>query len=531
MDFLLHHLLQKSADVHPDLIAVADGPRHVTFEELETASNRLAHLLVEMGVERGARVGIYLDKSLESVVAIYGILKAGAVYVPFDPQAPASRLGFIARNCGIEMLVTGEEKAAEWRELMRQGAPLRALLVLNTRSVVSGSPEGVDLVTAAALEAQPVSPPSIWAIDLDLAYILYTSGSTGDPKGVKLSHGNARAFVDWAAGLCEVGPQDRLSSHAPLHFDLSIFDIFAAAKGSARVVLVPTEALIFPSKVVRFIGREGITIWYSVPSALSMLVQRGGIAERDVEQLRTVFFAGEVFPVKFLRRLMELVPRAQYYNLYGPTETNVCTYYHVPELAPDRVEPIPIGVAIENVEVFAVKDDGERADVGETGELYVRGAGVMQGYWGDPERTAATLVSHPFSGSTREAVHRTGDLVRLDPDGNYVLLGRRDNQIKSRGYRIELGDVEAALYAHPSVLECAVAAVPDDLITNRLKAYVVTSGPLDRTELIRFCTDRIPAYMIPDTFEFRKALPKTSTGKVDHQMLATALSTGHREDS
>lgn len=528
MDFLLHHLLQTSAAEHPDRVAAVDGSTVMTFAELDMRSNQLANLLIELGVERGDRIGIYLDKSLASIVAIFGILKSGAAYVPFDPLAPVSRLAYMARNACIEVLVSGSEKADAWPDLVVRGASLRALVVLNAHDEARyrDTLPGVPVATSAALAEQPTDPPSVEVIGLDLAYILYTSGSTGEPKGVKLSHLNALTFVEWAAEICAIGPDDRLTSHAPLHFDLSIFDIFAAAKGAATVVLVPPEAFVFPTETARFISDSAITIWYSVPSALSMMVERGGLRGREFADLRIVLFAGEVFPTRYLRELMELLPHADFVNLYGPTETNVCTYYRVPTLAPDRTTPVPIGRAIEGVEVFAVTDEGNRVSVGETGELYVRGPSVMQGYWDNQQRTDAVLVPHPIGGSTTpDLVYRTGDLVRLEANGNYTLLGRRDNQVKSRGYRIELGDVETALYAHPSVVECAVTAVPDELVTNRIKASVVVRDGVEKADLVRFCSDRIPAYMIPEFFEFLDQLPKTSTGKIDRRMLSATQST------
>ena len=521
MNYLLHHLLQSSAERHPQNVAIVDQKGSVTYGELEAHSNRLANLLVELGVQPSDRVGIYREKSVESLVGIYAILKAGGIYVPLDPQAPAARLALIASNCDMRAMISEIEKASLWAEMMTRGAPLRTLVVPDaTHDALNVDGLDAQVFTSFSIDSQPATPPSIPRIDLDLAYILYTSGSTGDPKGVKLSHLNALTFVNWAANLAQVGTEDRLSSHAPLHFDLSIFDIFAAAKGGASVVLVPTEASIFPAEAAKFITHSKITVWYSVPSALTMLVERGGLKGAEFPELRVVFFAGEVFPTKYLRRLMELLPHANFFNLYGPTETNVCTYYRVPTLAPDMTEPIPIGGPIDDVEVFAVTDAGKPAGVDDVGELYVRGTTVMNGYWGDPERTNKMLVSHPLKSDVDDKVYRTGDLVRLAADGNYRLLGRRDNQIKSRGYRIELGDIEAALYAHPSVVECAVTAVPDEQITNRIVAYVVVRDGIRQEALIRFCSDRIPRYMIPERFVFRDELPKTSTGKVNRRVLS-----------
>jgi L-proline---[L-prolyl-carrier protein] ligase len=521
MERLLHKLLQSSASRYPDGIAVIDGDRSVTYGELERRSNHLSHVLLRLGVARHDRIGLYLDKSLESVLGIYAVLKSGAAYVPLDPQAPMSRLAYIARDCDMRVLLTGKEKVSSWRALLEAAPNLRTLIVLNGSDTdVSDPPPRIRVLTLEALDGAPDNTPQVSTIDLDLSYILYTSGSTGDPKGVMLSHLNALTFVDWAVETFDVGPEDRLSNHAPLHFDLSIFDLFAAAKAAAAVILVPPQTSVFPIQISRFIEQQRITIWYSVPSVLSMLVQRGKLRVGDFPRLRKILFAGEVFPTKHLRALMRLLPHVSFFDLYGPTETNVCTYYEVPDLPDGHDEPIPIGRAISNVEVFAVSDDGSLTPPGEVGELFVRGSSVMLGYWGDTRRTTGSLVPYPVEGGACDRVYKTGDLVRQGEDGNYRFLGRRDSQIKSRGYRIELGEIETALFSHPSVVDCAAIAIPDELITNRIEAYVVVRDSTTQGDLVRFCADRIPRYMIPEAFEFREMLPKTSTGKIDRRSLS-----------
>ena len=309
---------------------------------------------------RGDRVGLYLDKSLEAVVGIYGILKCGGAYVPLDPSAPTRRLGYIASDCGLRVLISSAAKEAAWGELIAHGAPLDVVVTADGVDLV-GDLVGVHVMTADDLERQDSTAPDMGTISLDLAYILYTSGSTGQPKGVMLSHQNALAFVRWAVETFDVGPNDRLSNHAPLHFDLSVFDLYAAAMAGAAVVLVPQALSVFPVQVRDFIESRHISIWYSVPSILSMLTLRGGLGVGSLPDLRTVLFAGEVFPTKYLRSLMDLLPQAHFYNLYGPTETNVCTWYDVPPLPDDATEPIPIGNAIDDVEVFAIRDDGAPA--------------------------------------------------------------------------------------------------------------------------------------------------------------------------
>ena len=308
---------------------------------------------------------------------------------------------------------------------------------------------------------------------------------------------------------------DRLSSHAPLHFDLSVLDLYAAAKAGAAVVLVPPRAAMFPVELARFIDEEAISVWYSVPSALTMLVTRGAVTEGAFPRLRTILFAGEVFPMKYLLRLMDVLPHVSFHNLFGPTETNVCTWYDVPRFPPGDAPPsIPIGRPIAGVEADAVDEAGATVAHGQVGELLISGPTVMHGYWGDPERTARTLLER---GGSR--VYRTGDLVQRDVDGNLLFLGRRDTQIKSRGYRIELGDIEAAIYEHPLVLECAAVAVPDELVTNKIKAVVVTRAPIRELELVEHCRSRLPRYMIPETFEFCDELPRSSTGKLARKLL------------
>lgn len=523
MRSLLHGLLESAADETPDNVALVDRDRSFTYRELDEWANQTAGRLIEAGVRPGDRVGIFLDKSAEAVAGIYGALKAGAAYVPLDARAPATRLAYIAQDCGIRLLISESRQAARCQELAGEGAPCRHVLIMDRSS--TEEPAGdLELLPGARVEgAHP--RPQVRRIDDDLAYILYTSGSTGSPKGVMLSHRNGLAFVEWAARTVALSPQDRLSSHAPLHFDLSIFDLFGAALAGASVHLVPHGTSVFPVEVAKFIDSQQITVWYSVPSILSLLTQHGNLSPASLPSLRTVVFAGEVFPTKYLAELMRLVPHADFHNWYGPTETNVCTAYRVPG-PPDVADgDIPIGSAIDNVETFVLAVDGSPVQPGERGELFVRGATVMLGYWGDLDKTRSRLVPDPLSRADHHRSYATGDIVTELPTGDYRFLGRRDHQIKSRGYRIELGEIETALNAHPRVRQCVVVAVPDEVVSNRIWAYVVVDGDQDdKNTLSTWCSSRIPKYMIPEHFVFAEELPKTSTGKIDRQaILASAM--------
>jgi amino acid adenylation domain-containing protein len=368
-------------------------------------------------------------------------------------------------------------------------------------------------------------------LETDPAYLLYTSGSTGTPKGVILSHRNALTFVDWAADSLEVGPDDRLSNHAPHHFDLSVFDIYAASRSGACVVLVPDAVSPFPMDLARWIDEKEISIWYSVPSALIRLLLHGKIDRYPYKKLRSILFAGEVFPVKYLRDLMKQLRHADFFNWYGPTETNVCTYYKVPNPLDPSAADIPIGKACGNTEVFAVDGNERVLSPGKTGELYVTGPSVMLGYWGLRDKTAQVLQANPFEPAYDQPLYRTGDIVRLEPDGNYGFIGRKDHMVKSRGHRIELGEIEQVLYQHELVREAVVVAVPDDEIGSRLKAFVAPNGTgsASSSDLQSFCLARLPKYMVPEAFILKSELPKTSTGKIDRVTLTKSLESDKQE--
>jgi amino acid adenylation domain-containing protein len=351
----------------------------------------------------------------------------------------------------------------------------------------------------------------------DLAFILYTSGSTGRPKGVQLTHLNAVSFVEWCAGTFELRPTDRLSSHAPFHFDLSVFDIFSAVKHGATLVLIGEEIGKRPFELAQLIADRKITVWYSAPSILSLMAQFGELDSRDYSSLRLVLFAGEVFPVTHLKALVKKWPHSRYFNLYGPTETNVCTSYEVPIPVPeDRTEPMPIGKVCSHLGGIVIDSDGRAVEKGAEGELCICGPAVTQGYWNLPEQSRKSFVD--VAGAT---YYRTGDIVREEADGNLRYLGRKDRMIKKRGFRVELGEIEVCLYQHPGVREAAVVALPDDSLGMKVHAHLVCKDDKKPSviEMKTFCSEHIPVYMIPDRFSFHHALPKTSTDKVDYQTL------------
>lgn len=517
MAYLLHQLLSNAVNNDNNKIAVREDKKSITYLQLDQASQQLAYALIHAGVKRGDRVGIYLDKSIAAVISIFGILKAGAVYVPLDVAAPIQRINTIVNNAEIKVLMGTEQT-------------ISALLdgISHVQTVILMDEEASQATFAwskktihwhEVLKSTPITLPAM--IENDLAYILYTSGSTGVPKGVMISHRASLTFVNWSCDTFSVTATDVISSHAPFHFDLSIFDIFTTIKAGATIVLFSKESSMFPIQLAKLIADEKITIWYSVPSILTKLVAYGKLERFDFSALRCVLFAGEVFPIKYLQQLISFIPQAHYYNLYGPTETNVCTYYKVLPEKLTELSSLPIGQACANSEVMVLNAENQLVTPGEEGELCVRGPGLMTGYWGLPEKTAEVLVPkiiHPAIGE--ETIYHTGDFVRKNADGHYLYVGRRDNMVKSRGYRIELTEIEVVLYRHPNIEKVAVIAIPDEEHSNILKAFIVLQdNALEishaEREFKSFCSNHLPRYMIPQIFEFRTSLPHTSTGKID----------------
>jgi L-proline---[L-prolyl-carrier protein] ligase len=469
-----------------------------------------------MDVERGARVGLCLRKSVDAIATLYGTMKCAAAYVPTDPRAPAGRNAYIMNDCGVAVAVIDRRFEEGLRKEFEALGRVPALIVLDEIEA-AGLPLEQALDRLDHQHRASLQPTAAGDVD-DLAYILYTSGSTGKPKGVMITQRNACSFVEWCSETFEPHEDDRFSSHAPLHFDLSILDIHVPLQHGAAVVLVSEEIGKDPARLAPLIAEQRITIWYSAPSILSLLGQSRNLGARDYSALRTVLFAGEVFPVAHLRSLKARLPKPRYYNLYGPTESNVCTFYEVVGPVPeDRTEAYPIGVTCSHLRGKVVDEHGSEVRCGEEGELCIAGPAVVQGYWNLPEQTARAFLP---AGPDAERWYKTGDIVVEQPDGNYVYRGRRDRMVKKRGYRVELGEIEACLYGNPTVREVGVVAlsVPDGL---QVKAFVSTRDGKRPSiiELKRFCAERLPLYMVPDVFVIQDSLPRTSTDKVDYQIL------------
>lgn len=484
----LHELVREQARRSPGLLAVSGPDGQMTYGELDQEADALAFFLAGRGVRRGDRVALWLPKSTRAIAVMQAVLRLGAAYVPIDPLGPVTRTVKVARDCRPRVIVTTTECAVRLREQGITGA--------------IPYPEGLKRIS-------PVPDPG--GDSGDLAYILYTSGSTGDPKGVCLSHRNALAFVEWAVAEIGAGPSDRFANHAPLHFDLSVLDVYAAFLVGASVHLIPAEMSFAPTLLVDYLLKCKITVWYSVPSALILMLRDGGMTDvlPSALSLRVLLYAGEPFPIKYLRPLRNHLP-VRILNLYGPTETNVCAFYEVTNISADQVRTVPIGKACSGDRIWAERADGTSAGLGEEGELVVNGPTVMLGYWGQPR-----LDGRPY---------RTGDRVVLLDSGDYEYLGRRDGMVKVRGYRVETGEIEAALHTHPGIADVAVL-LSGTAMDAKIVAYVVPVGDAapDILELKRHCAAILPRHMIIDAVHAVPALPRTGTGKLDRRSLARAV--------
>jgi amino acid adenylation domain-containing protein len=486
--------------------------RSMSYSELDRSSNQLAHALRANGLEKQDRVGLFLHKGLELGVAIYGSLKAGGVFVPLDPFMPPERLALIVQDCGIRHLVTSD---ALIDTVARAGLDAE-LCVYGTNRDVGFSRFGWEEIRAC-----PDTLPDVWIIDQDLGYIMYTSGSTGIPKGMMHSHLGSISYARWGATHVGLVPADRVASHAPLHFDLSIFDFFSTVQAGATVVMVPEPVTKFPASWTQYIEDERISVVFTVPFTLMEMLERGALGQRDLASLRHILFGGEPFPPRQLAELMRALPAVRFTNVYGPAEAPSCTCYDVPPLRADHDEPIPIGTVSANSADLIIDEHDADCGVDEPGELCIRSSTLTRGYWNRPELNERVFLRRPGPGPFPDVYFRTGDMVVRHQDGLLRFLGRRDRMVKTRGHRVELDEVESVLASHPDVADVATYTVPDTRGSKAILATVTLrdSASVDTPGLLRYARGKLPGYALPTEIEIVDALPRTSGGKIDRQRL------------
>jgi amino acid adenylation domain-containing protein len=455
----------------------------ISYEALAQLVKEKSALLSSNGIGKGCRVVVMAPKTIPAIAAFLAILETGAAYIPIDIDIPTERLQQILRNLDPHAFIA-------YAKNFPSDIPCQQQMMSDATA---------DGLSITFLTAENHSE--------DLAYILYTSGSTGPPKGVCITHENARAFTDWCLDTFFLSEYDRFSSIAPFHFDLSVFDLYVAFGCGGTVLLIDETTTKNARLLAETLTLKKISVIYATPSLLSLLLNFGKIEKLNFSSLRLALFAGEVFPVQQLHKLMNVWNNTTFFNLYGPTETNVCTWHEIPQYKDeDQTEPYPIGKVCPQLE----------AKISSEGELLIAGPNVTAGYWQRPDLNETAFIEEEG-----KRFYKTGDRVNVNENGEFVYSGRIDRMIKKRGYRIEPEEIETILLRHPDVLEAVVIAGTDADEYTLLRAFIALrpKAEVSPVEIRQHCLELLPAYMIPEQINFLPALPKTSSGKIDLRSL------------
>lgn len=491
----LDEALTHWATTTPNAEAISMLGITTSYQQLDKMADQLAIQLLLAGVEIGDRIIIASKKSAQSIAAIHAVVRIGAIYVPLDLAAPKARIDKIIASTQPVCIMTDQARF----ELFEDHAA-QARLIDIAEPNASQTPIS-DALTARRKERSREAR----------AYILMTSGSTGTPKGIVHTHKSGLAYAAMAAQLCALSPIDRVSHHTPLHFDMSIFDIFSTLIAGATIVIMPEMHVKFPASLSKLTQDEAISVLYAVPFALIQMVERGALEQRDFSRLRLVMFAGEKMPPASLYAFAQHAPNAQFYNAYGPTETNHCTTMALTHRDIDGVSPLPIGHPSHGVSAHIDWHDDEETE----GELLIASDQVMQGYWNDPQQDQHCFTDM-FDAATQSTMryYRTDDIVTRRADGALMLVGRKDRQIKLRGFRIELDEVELTLANCPGISEAVVMAASDELT-----AFITGPTALDVTKIQAQAAEILPPYAVPSKIHWLDDMLRTSTGKIDRKGL------------
>jgi amino acid adenylation domain-containing protein len=497
----LHDLLIHSAKRMPDKIALVCGKRQVTYGELETKSNALANELTKRGIVRGDRVIVFADNTVETVISFWAVLKANAIVSLINPLTKEDKLAWLLNDCRARALITDGHLGRIWIPAAKRSSHLIATICSGTLPVDSG---------AIAFESclSDGKPPAKKSLDIDLAAIIYTSGSTGDPKGVMLTHRNMLTASSSISTYLGVREDEVILGLLPLAFDYGLYQMIMAFQNGARLVL--ERSFTYPAEVLKQVVAEKVTGFPGVPTIFALLAQLKNLNDYDFSNIRYVTNTAAALGEKQIGQLQQIFKGARIFSMYGLTECKRCTY-----LPPEDIDRKPgsVGIAIPNTELWIVDEDDQKVGPDVVGQLVIRGATVMKGYWEKPEATAKRLKPGPIPG---EQVLYTGDYCKLDEDGYLYFVGRMDDIIKSRGEKVAPKEVETAIANIAGVREVAVIGTPDDILGHAVKAFVVLEdgAALDEKEVQKACQARLESFMVPKYVVFVPELPKTTTGKI-----------------
>jgi long-chain acyl-CoA synthetase len=502
---LVHSFLEDSVARTPKKLALVCGEQRLTYAELDLMANRLAQALVANGIKRGDRVLLFLPNSVELVVGIFATLKANAVFVPVNHSTKVDKLRFLAKDCRAAGLITAQRQA-------KTAVSLQATIPsLNTVIIVGDAPEGC-LSFAEIQEGFDGERPSNHTIDQDLACLIYTSGSTGEPKGVMSAHNNmvfaASSIISYLHNI----PDDIVLNMLPLSFDYGLYQLLMTFKFGGTLVL--ERSFAYPAQIFKRIVAEKVTGLPLVPTIAAILLQMD-LSSYDFSSLRYLTNTAAALSPSHITALQEKFPQATLYSMYGLTETKR-TLYLPPEQLAER--PGSVGIPIPGTEAWLEDETGKRLGPGEIGELVIRGSHVMRGYWERPDASAARFRPGPIPG---ERLCYSGDLFRVDSEGFFYFIGRKDDIIKSRGEKVAPKEIETVLFSLSGVVETAVIGIPDPVLGEAIKAFVVQKdGSLTEKDVLRHCRQHLEDFMVPQHIEFRDELPKSSNGKIAKKELS-----------
>lgn len=508
----VEEFLEYSAKISAEKTALICGGRHWTYAQIEELANRLAHALIRRGVQRWDRVAIYAGNSAETVVAIFAVLKARAVFVLVNPTTKAEKLCYILNNCRAVCLITTDRLLPTVMDKLTEVPLLKSVFV---SGIVPTLPVSIDkrfVSFEEATESAARQRPSMRNIDMDPAALIYTSGSTGRPKGVMVTHLNMVSAATSITTYLENVPNDIILNVLPLSFDYGLYQLLMAFKFGGTLLL--EQSFAYPRIILDALARENVTGFPIVPTIASLLLQMD-LSSYSFPHLRYISNTAAALPIEHIRKLRQAFPGVKIYSMYGLTECKRVSY-----LPPDQLDirPGSVGRGMPNEEVYVVDENGDQVGPGVVGELVVRGSNVMRGYWELPEETARILRPGPFPG---EKVLYTGDLFRTDDEGYLYFVGRKDDIIKTRGEKVSPREIENVLCAHPKIAEVAILGVPDPVLGHSICAFVSPKPGevLTEMEVRGYCADRLEDFMVPKLVQFLPSLPKSENGKIARREL------------
>lgn len=510
---LLEQFLEQTAARVPDKVALVCDGRRVTYSEIDTEANRIAHGLIARGVQRGERVVIFLDNSVEAAIAVWAVLKAGAVFVMANPTTKPDKLTYLLNNSRAAAVIAHVKRLRGFENCWNETPHLKNVVVVGDAASVEGCSHPVvgwsDLIAEQATQTQP---PVKRCIDVDLAALVYTSGSTGNPKGVMLTHHNMVAANRSITTYLRNTPDDIVLNVLPLSFDYGLYQWLMCCNYGGTLVL--EKSFTYAHATLEKIVKEGVTGFPIVPTIVAILLQMD-LSKYDLSKLRYFSNTGAAFPVEYILKLRKLFPEVTIFSMFGLTECKRVSY-----LPPEEIDRRTgsVGKAMPNCETMILDDAGHVLGPNEVGELVVRGSNVMKGYWDAPEETAKRLKPGKIP---HERWLYTGDLFRTDDEGFLYWVGRKDDIIKSRGEKVSPREVEDVLHQHPLIAEAAVVGVSDPVLGQAVRAVLrlQPGATLTPRDVQAHCRHFLEDFMVPQQVEIRDTLPKTPNGKIDKKLL------------